>query len=55
MDNILNPTWVWLLTHQLPILYLSADNTCTNLFERMSSVLVNCFFFRIYSLFFSNF
>jgi hypothetical protein len=44
MNNILNPTWVWLLTHHLPILYLSADNTCTNLFERMSSVLVNLFF-----------
>ncbi|UJR25140.1 hypothetical protein I4U23_006499 [Adineta vaga] len=39
MNNILNPTWVWLLTHQLPISYLSADNSCTNLFDRMSSVL----------------
>ncbi|CAF0893044.1 unnamed protein product [Adineta ricciae] len=39
MDNILNPTWVWLLAHQLPIVYLSADNTCTNLFDRMSSLL----------------
>jgi len=39
MENILNPTWIWLLTHHLPILYLSSDNTCTNLFERMSSVL----------------
>ena len=41
MNNILNSTWIWLLTHHLPISYLSADNTCTNLSERMSSVLVN--------------
>lgn len=47
MENILNPTWVWLLTHHLPILYLSADNTCTNLFERMSSVLVGFFLLSI--------
>jgi len=39
MPNILNATWVWLLLHHLPITYLSADNTCTNLFERMTSVL----------------
>jgi len=41
MNNILNSTLIWLLTHHLPISYLSADNTCTNLSERMSSVLVN--------------
>lgn len=40
MNNILNPTWIWLLTHNIPIVYLSADNSCTNLLERMSSVLV---------------
>ncbi len=55
MNNILNPTWVWLLTHHLPILYLSADNTCTNLFERMSSVLVNLFFFLVFICLFLNF
>ena len=50
MDNILNQTWVWLLTHNLPILYLSSDKTCTNLFERMSSVLVNiCIYFSWFS------
>jgi hypothetical protein len=48
MNNILNPTLVWLLTHHLPMLYLSADNSCTNLFERMTSVLVNLFFFHVY-------
>ena len=41
MNNILNPTWTWLLSHQLSIQYLSSDNTCTNLFERMSSILVS--------------
>ncbi|CAF4321187.1 unnamed protein product, partial [Adineta steineri] len=39
MNNILNPTWIWLLTYHLPNLYLSADNTCTNLVEKMSSIL----------------
>ncbi|CAF1215385.1 unnamed protein product [Rotaria magnacalcarata] len=39
MNNILNPTWVWLFTHNIPILYLSADNSCTTLLDRMSSVL----------------
>ncbi|CAF3736750.1 unnamed protein product [Adineta steineri] len=39
MNNVLNPTWIWLLTYHLPNLYLSADNTCTNLVEKMSSIL----------------
>ncbi|CAF3023662.1 unnamed protein product [Rotaria socialis] len=39
MNNILSPTWVWLFTHNIPISYLSADNSCTTLLDRMSSVL----------------
>jgi hypothetical protein len=54
MTNILSPTWIWLLTNNLPILYLSADNSCTNLFERMSSILVNIVFLCTYFEFFET-
>jgi len=54
LNNILSPTWIWLLIHHLPIIYLSADNACTSLLERMSSVLVNLFFCFIFFEFFLN-
>ncbi|CAF2651461.1 unnamed protein product [Rotaria sp. Silwood2] len=48
MNNILNPTWVWLLTHNIPIVYLSVDNSCTTLLDRMSSVLYDRMWNHLY-------
>ncbi|CAF4925096.1 unnamed protein product [Rotaria sp. Silwood1] len=49
MNNILNPTLVWLLTHNIPNLYLSADNSCTTLLDRMSSVLYDQMWDHLYN------